>query len=154
MHVQWVSIGLLSVCLVLLLSDCVSSQQNSPIVVIDGLGTVQGTRGRTAWTDREIYKFYNIRYAEAPIGQQRFRNPVAVKPWSGVFNAVFPGKPCPQAGLNSTSDSAAEDCLTLSVYTQNVSHTTMSHDVNAVQRHYSFSELSLFGVGLVLCTHK
>ncbi|XP_035901434.1 esterase E4-like [Anopheles stephensi] len=120
MHVKWASIGLLSVCLVLLLSDRVSSQQNSPIVVIDGLGTVQGTRGRTAWTDREIFKFYNIRYAEAPSGQQRFRNPVPVKPWSGVFNAVFPGKPCPQVGLNITNDSAAEDCLTLSVYTQNI----------------------------------
>ncbi|XP_050079655.1 uncharacterized protein LOC126567478 [Anopheles maculipalpis] len=120
MHVQWVSIGLLSVCLLLLLSDRVSSQQSSPLVVIDGLGTVQGTRGRTAWSDREIYKFYNIRYAEAPIGQQRFRNPVSVKPWSGVFNAVSPGKPCPQLGLNSTSDANAEDCLTLSVYTQNI----------------------------------
>ena len=124
MHVQWISFSLvvLSVCLVpLLYSAGVSGQQNSPIVVIDGLGTVQGTRGRTAWTDREIFKFYNIRYAEAPIGQQRFRNPIPVKPWSGVYNAALPGKPCPQIGMNmSTSDLAAEDCLTLSVYTQNV----------------------------------
>uniref|UniRef100_A0A182UF38 Carboxylic ester hydrolase n=1 Tax=Anopheles melas TaxID=34690 RepID=A0A182UF38_9DIPT len=124
MHVQWISVSLvvISVCLVpLLYSAGVSGQQNSPIVVIDGLGTVQGTRGRTAWTDREIFKFYNIRYAEAPIGQQRFRNPIPVKPWSGVYNAALPGKPCPQIGMNmSTSDLAAEDCLTLSVYTQNV----------------------------------
>uniref|UniRef100_A0A182QVZ9 Carboxylic ester hydrolase n=1 Tax=Anopheles farauti TaxID=69004 RepID=A0A182QVZ9_9DIPT len=118
MFVQWISISLLSVSLVLLHSGRVSSQQNSPIVVIDGLGTVQGTRGRTAWTDREIYKFYNIRYAEAPIGQQRFRNPVPVRPWSGILNAALPGKPCPQLAMNDTSDSAVEDCLSLSVYTQ------------------------------------
>uniref|UniRef100_A0A182JHM9 Carboxylic ester hydrolase n=1 Tax=Anopheles atroparvus TaxID=41427 RepID=A0A182JHM9_ANOAO len=127
MTVQWIVNGFLSTALLLLLSHGggrVSGQQNTPTVVIDGLGTVQGTRGRTAWTDREIFKFYNIRYAEAPVGQQRFRNPVPVRPWSGVYNAAVPGRPCPQIGLNVSNDVAPEDCLTLSVFTQNTTGTS------------------------------
>ncbi|XP_052873456.1 esterase E4-like [Anopheles cruzii] len=118
---SWLLIGVLWAALSL--GGHVSGQQNTPIVVIDGLGSVQGTRGRTAWTDREIFKFHNIRYAEAPVGQQRFVAPIAAKPWSGIFNAAVPGRPCPQAGLNGTgSELLSEDCLTLSVYT----HSTTS----------------------------
>ena len=36
--------------------------------------------------------FRGIRYAEAPVGDLRFRPPVSVSPWSGTFDAT-PGRP-------------------------------------------------------------
>lgn len=42
-------------------------------VTVDGLGIVTGLRETTAWTNRIIYSFRGIPYAEPPIGDLRFR---------------------------------------------------------------------------------
>ncbi|XP_035899149.1 uncharacterized protein LOC118506307 [Anopheles stephensi] len=91
-----------------------------PVVDIEGLGSVLGIMGETAWTARPIYKFFNIKYAEAPVGEQRFRAPVSVLPWSGVMNVTAPGRGCPQSRTLSAEDPDAEDCLTLSVYSNDL----------------------------------
>lgn len=62
-----------------------------------------------------LYTFLGIRFADPPIGQQRFRRP-KYKRLQGDINATIYGAPCPQP------DSAgfivgSEDCLWLNVYT-------------------------------------
>lgn len=62
-----------------------------------------------------MYSFLGIRFAYAPIGNDRFRRP-RYKRLEGDVNATLNGQPCPQP------DSAgyivgSEDCLWLNVYT-------------------------------------
>ena len=38
-----------------------------------------------------------IRYAKAPVGELRFRKPVAAPGWTGVVDATEVGQMCPQA---------------------------------------------------------
>lgn len=61
-----------SIVLIISLILC-SSQNPPPVVEIQGLGTVQGSVGYTAWTNRTIYEFHAIRYAQSPIGSLRFQ---------------------------------------------------------------------------------
>uniref|UniRef100_A0A8D8I846 (northern house mosquito) hypothetical protein n=1 Tax=Culex pipiens TaxID=7175 RepID=A0A8D8I846_CULPI len=49
------------------------AQPFPPIVNITGLGSVQGSIGYTAWTNRTIYQFQGIHFAEAPTGALRFQ---------------------------------------------------------------------------------
>ena len=99
-----------------------SFAQDDPVVNIQGLGSVMGTMGKTSWTGRPIYQFFNIKYAEAPVGEQRFRAPISVLPWTGVMNVTAPGRGCPQSRTITQDDPDAEDCLTLSVYSNDVSN--------------------------------
>ncbi|MBW4719402.1 carboxylesterase/lipase family protein [Saccharothrix obliqua] len=78
-------------------------------------GAVRGRRldGRVS--------FRGIPYAAPPVGERRWRAPAPVEPWSGVRDAIEPGKPAPQAA-RSFADAASvdEDCLTLDVTTPDV----------------------------------
>lgn len=63
-----------------------------------------------------LYK--NIPYAEAPVGQLRWKAPVPKKPWKGVFKADKWGNRPPQpADPNQKGSEMSEDCLYLSVET-------------------------------------
>lgn len=42
-------------------------------VTVDGLGHVIGLQETTAWTNRTIYAFRGIPYAQPPMGDLRFR---------------------------------------------------------------------------------
>ncbi|XP_050067337.1 esterase E4-like [Anopheles maculipalpis] len=97
-----------------------AQDEQGPLVRIGALGSVLGTMGETAWTSRPIYKFFNIKYAEAPVGRYRFRPPRSVRPWSGVMNVTAPGRACPQSRTSAIDDPNAEDCLTLSVYSNDL----------------------------------
>uniref|UniRef100_A0A182JI83 Carboxylic ester hydrolase n=1 Tax=Anopheles atroparvus TaxID=41427 RepID=A0A182JI83_ANOAO len=92
---------------------------------ISGLGEVMGSETKTARTEQLVHQFFNIPYAEPPVGQRRFKAPVPVAPWTGVKDVTSPGRPCPQPGITDQLNpgeitSAVEDCLSLSVYTKNV----------------------------------
>ena len=83
-----------------------------PVVTTD-CGPVRGTDdGRTA-------SWKGIRYAAPPIGDLRWRAPVAPQPWTEVADATKYGPVCPQPnspipmGLGT---SASEDCLFLNVW--------------------------------------
>ncbi len=69
----------------------------------------------------EIFAFEGIKYAEAPIGQLRFRSPIPKKAWNGVYHAFSSGNPCLQynfiAGFRILG---SEDCLFLSIYSPKV----------------------------------
>uniref|UniRef100_A0A336LYP1 Carboxylic ester hydrolase n=1 Tax=Culicoides sonorensis TaxID=179676 RepID=A0A336LYP1_CULSO len=65
------------------------------------------------------YSFKGIPYGEPPVGDLRFRAPVAHKGWSGIRNATSHGNDCVQPGtLYGTNGD--EDCLYLNVYTPNL----------------------------------
>jgi para-nitrobenzyl esterase len=66
-------------------------------------------------------QFLGIPYAEPPVGDLRWREPVPVKPWQGVRDAVRYGAPCAQPLLGDWNKIDAflgrEDCLYLNVVT-------------------------------------
>ncbi|XP_065082037.1 glutactin-like [Ochlerotatus camptorhynchus] len=103
-------------------SAVIVARQDSPapldtVVNINGLGLVRGGLGHTARTNQTIIQFYNIPYAEAPIGSRRFKAPVKANPWDDVRDVSAPGRECPQPveGMNQVD----ENCLSLSVFTKN-----------------------------------
>ncbi|XP_050293846.1 esterase FE4-like [Anthonomus grandis grandis] len=77
-------------------------------------GQVKGTKKWT-YAGNSYYAFYSIRYAKPPTGSLRFQAPVAVDPWSDVYDATTEGNICYQVNVDSADES--EDCLSLSVYT-------------------------------------
>src|SRR5580658_5296492 len=64
-------------------------------------------------------QFLGIPYAEPPVGDLRWREPVPVKPWHGVRDAIRYGAPCAQPALGEWNKIEAffgkEDCLYLNV---------------------------------------
>ena len=79
------------------------------------LGAIQGV------SNGNVDVFRGIRFAEPPVGLQRFRSPIAVDPWKGTFDASVWGNrslqaPPQQPGLPEQGE-INEDCLFLNVYT-------------------------------------
>lgn len=62
-----------------------------------------------------MYSFHGIRFADAPVGENRFRRP-RFKYLEGDINATIYGDPCPQPD-SSGFIIGAEDCLWLNVFT-------------------------------------
>ncbi len=68
----------------------------------------------------EVSEFRGIPYALPPVGDLRWRPPVAAKPWEGVRQATEFGPACAQIttlGAFAGPPNANEDCLTLNVFT-------------------------------------
>ncbi|XP_049292118.1 glutactin-like isoform X1 [Anopheles funestus] len=94
-------------------------------VRIQSLGEVIGSETVTARTEQLVYQFFNIPYAEAPTGTRRFKPPVPIASWNVAKDVSEPGRPCPQPGITDQLNPgditpAIEDCLSLSVFTKNV----------------------------------
>lgn len=88
-------------------------------------GLVRGT----AAGDPRVTVFKGIPYAEAPVGENRWRPPIPKGMWEGVFDAVRFGNICPQ-GIPQPGtfyhkeffsaqvlETHSEDCLQLNVWT-------------------------------------
>jgi len=60
--------------------------------------------------------FKGIPFAQAPIGDLRWREPAPVKPWSGVRETTAFGAPCAQNAGGRMQASSSEDCLFLNVW--------------------------------------
>ena len=79
-------------------------------------GKVQG------YSEKGIEVYKGIPYAEPPIGDLRFRPPVAKEPWDGVLDATKYG-PCAFQGFTQLEEwfgklePESEDCLTLNIWT-------------------------------------
>ena len=56
--------------------------------------------------------FKGIPFAAPPVGDLRWREPMPLKPWSGVREAITFGSRCMQNGQD-----VSEDCLYLNVWT-------------------------------------
>jgi para-nitrobenzyl esterase len=80
-------------------------------------GTVEGLRVNG------IHEFLGIPYAEPPVGNLRWRPPVAAKAWEGVRRATKFGQACAQVttlGPFAGPANNNEDCLTLNVFTPEI----------------------------------
>ncbi|PWY88243.1 carboxylesterase [Aspergillus heteromorphus CBS 117.55] len=103
-------------------------QKSALPVVNTTLGYVQGAYspfrgGNTA----VVYK--GIPFAAPPTGENRWKEPQAVQPWTGVLNATEFGPQCAQtissAGIfSSGKNTTSEDCLYLNIWTPNYNETT------------------------------
>ena len=90
------------------------AQGDGPTVELTG-GQV---RGRSLPTAGAVFR--RVPYAQAPLGDLRWREAMPVKAWAGVREAAEPGAPCAQAALGWNDQYAAvskEDCLYLDVWT-------------------------------------
>ncbi|XP_055534060.1 glutactin-like [Wyeomyia smithii] len=97
---------------------CAQTEQQ-PVVTIPELGTVRGSISYSAWTNRMIYSFEGIPFAESPTGNLRFQPPVKTISWEGTLDATKPGISCPQL-LGSDVNAIDENCLTLSVFSNDL----------------------------------
>uniref|UniRef100_A0A2A4J3V0 Carboxylic ester hydrolase n=2 Tax=Heliothis virescens TaxID=7102 RepID=A0A2A4J3V0_HELVI len=80
-------------------------------------GPVRGRKHPSA----DVYVFYNIPYATAPTGENKFRPPLPAPVWSETFDAVDRHIICPQfqiqtPGLMPDNLVQQEDCLVANVY--------------------------------------
>ena len=82
---------------------------------------VQTKTGRLeGLTENGVTKFLGIPYAEAPVGDNRFKKTVSKKPWEGCIKADTYAPKCPQLAIPVAPDNGlpqSEDCLYLNVWT-------------------------------------
>jgi len=83
-----------------------AAAQESPIVSVTG-GKIQGSALAGGGA-----VFKGIPFASPPVGDLRWREPMAVKPWTGVRDAAKFGARCIQNGSG-----VSEDCLYVNVWT-------------------------------------
>jgi para-nitrobenzyl esterase len=85
-------------------------------VVTTTVGRLRGIPRATGGAE-----FLGIPYAEPPVGNLRWREPVKIEPWPGVRNAGTFGAPCAQPFLGEwnrrDAEAGKEDCLFLNVMT-------------------------------------
>lgn len=108
MHLsKFVILILASSCTVLFACDAVANPEvHLTIGTFRGLATGNGT-------DRWL----GIPYAQPPVGDLRFKAPVAIKqPFHAVQDALAFGNACPQPVTASLGAAIAEDCLFLNVW--------------------------------------
>jgi para-nitrobenzyl esterase len=89
----------------------------SPPQVRTEQGTVEGLRVKG------VREFLGIPYAAPPVGDLRWRPPIATKPWEGVRRATQFGPACAQVttlGAFAGPANDNEDCLTLNVFTPEI----------------------------------
>ncbi|XP_030571274.1 acetylcholinesterase [Drosophila novamexicana] len=104
------------------LADAAVPMSTVTVDLADGQGAVRGNFGQTTWTGQSFVQFRGIPFAEAPIGDLRFRPPVARSPWTETHDALDFGQRCPViTNLDAqTPEAQLEDCLNLCVYTKNL----------------------------------
>ncbi|XP_046608330.1 juvenile hormone esterase-like isoform X1 [Neodiprion virginianus] len=84
-------------------------------------GTLQG-KIMTTTHGRKISAFLGIPYAQPPVKNKRFANPVPADGWEGIRNATADGNFCPQISSRDYITSVGdEDCLNLNVFTPQMS---------------------------------
>nr|QCC89018.1 carboxylesterase 3 [Meteorus pulchricornis] len=106
-------VGLLFFCVLAFAEDTKSDEKQSELIVeLPLLGKVSGSIIKSR-LNKDILSFRGVRYGEPPTGQQRFKQAIPVKPWTGIFNASEEGPSCPRPDRKFQS----EDCLRLNVYT-------------------------------------
>ncbi|MGA3046231.1 MAG: carboxylesterase family protein [Terracidiphilus sp.] len=88
--------------------------QSDPLVVKTGGGQVRGVARNGGGA-----KFLGIPFAQPPVGELRWRDPVPPVAWSGVRDATSYSKPCAQPDLGGwnrhDAETGVEDCLYLNV---------------------------------------
>ncbi|KAK6044493.1 hypothetical protein COOONC_18001 [Cooperia oncophora] len=109
--------------LLLFLSAVTTVYAQSYVSVPTSYGVVQGRRVDYGNDKNQLYYgqadvFLGIPYAQAPVGNLRFRPPRQADPYNTVYDATNYKPKCPQANAGGIVN---EDCLYLNVFTQKVS---------------------------------
>lgn len=103
------------VCLWLCCAAMALPAETKLVVETQG-GKVQGVARPSGGAE-----FLGIPYAEAPVGNLRWHEPVPVRSWKGVRDASAFGAPCAQPVLGDwnrhDAETSSEDCLFLNVIT-------------------------------------
>jgi para-nitrobenzyl esterase len=82
------------------------------------LGPIKTSSGLVSGAGAELSVFKGIPYAAPPVGELRWKPPVAPQSWTGVRAAVEFGFACPQPAFAPwVLPKQNEDCLTLNVWT-------------------------------------
>ncbi|KAG8277023.1 hypothetical protein J6590_051924 [Homalodisca vitripennis] len=114
----------LFVCVLVSLYVVAAAANEAPIVQT-AQGRLKGTTVRS-WSGKNIISFIGVRFAEPPVGQNRFKDPISVKAWNGVRNATEDRPLCPQLVPDDIDIPGgiptSEDCLFLNVHTKSVSY--------------------------------
>ncbi|XP_013135424.1 PREDICTED: esterase E4-like [Papilio polytes] len=76
-------------------------------------------RGEKFW-DGDYYEFFGVPYATAPTGRDKYKGPLPVKTWQGVFDAKVRNTVCYQTYYTGEDDeesllSGDEDCLVINL---------------------------------------
>ena len=90
---------------------------NDTVVVVTQQGAVRGRE------ENGVAVFRGIPYAEPPVGELRWKSPLAASGWSGVRPAIADGPGCPQQcrmPVITCPPVQSEDCLTLQVFSPNI----------------------------------
>jgi para-nitrobenzyl esterase len=99
----------------ILVMPLISYGASSTLQVAVGSGVVEGKQ------DGPVRTFLGIPYATPPVGDLRWKPPVAPAKWAGVRNATAFGAACVQApvydDMNFRGAGQSEDCLYLNVWT-------------------------------------
>ncbi|KAF6204249.1 hypothetical protein GE061_002589 [Apolygus lucorum] len=98
----------------LALSVAVGNLQGPEVTL--SLGKLRGVFQKTI-NGREISSFLGVPYAQPPIGELRFKEPVPVKSWQETFKADTLPDICFQTNKRNVG---SEDCLYLNVFTPKV----------------------------------
>ena len=109
--------------------DFWSDASDSPVVQTLS-GAVKGTTVNVS--DRNVFAFVGIRYAEPPIGDLRFASPQPIRQWTDVRPALEFTPMCPQViipktiiDMNYISENISEDCLSLNIWTPDLKPKTL-----------------------------
>jgi para-nitrobenzyl esterase len=103
----------LVVMLIALTANLASAADSSPIVKVTG-GQVRGVL-----PEKGGAVFKGVPYAQPPVGDLRWREPMPVKPWTGVRDATKFGPMCaqrPSPLLPNAAEITSEDCLSLNIW--------------------------------------
>ncbi|KAG4072167.1 hypothetical protein HA402_015666 [Bradysia odoriphaga] len=106
--------------LLTLLTFAVTTMNCDNLLVKTDSGYVRGVMLRTLLKDTEYIAYRGIPYAKPPVGDLRFKAPVPMSPWSGIFQAIDYGNSClvlHQSQLFPLNNTQSEDCLYLNVFT-------------------------------------
>ncbi|XP_047986322.1 esterase FE4-like [Leguminivora glycinivorella] len=93
--------------------------ENKPLVTV-AQGQLQGVAD-TLYDGSTYYSFKGVPYAQAPVGELRFRAPQPPQSWKGIRQATEYGSICAQTDINTgTPFRGSEDCLFLNVFTKSL----------------------------------
>ncbi|XP_055324241.1 esterase B1-like isoform X2 [Sitodiplosis mosellana] len=89
-----------------------------PLIVKTSHGILKGVVQYTFYKNKTYYAYKGIPYAQPPVGELRFREPVPMKPWPGIRTLSEKyGNPCYAFNLRPSSLAMSEDCLFLNIFT-------------------------------------
>jgi para-nitrobenzyl esterase len=93
-----------------------SKAQDDPLIVKTSGGRVRGTTRSQGGA-----RFLGIPFAEPPVGDLRWHEPLPARPWTAIREARAYSAPCAQPGLGGwnqhDAENGQEDCLYLNIVT-------------------------------------